>query len=64
MDRYDLIIARPGKDGKSYFMKIGAMFPSKDGEGFAIKLDALPLPDKDGNIWIKASRPREKEDRA
>lgn len=58
-ERYDLIVARPGKDAKTFWHRIGTMFPSKEGDGFAIKLDSLPLPDTKGEVWIKASRPRE-----
>lgn len=57
-NRYDIVSPRPNsKDGKTYWLKIGAMFPAKDGESFAIKLDALPLPDAKGEIWIRASVP-------
>jgi hypothetical protein len=62
-DRYDVVTPRPGKDGQTYWMKIGAAFPSKDGEGFTISLDALPLPDKDGKVWLKMSKPRERTTR-
>lgn len=60
--RYDIISARPGKDGKTHWVRIGAMFPAREGDGFAIKLDALPLPDKDGNVWLKAAPPRERNE--
>lgn len=55
--RYDIVCPRPGKDGKTFWLKIGAMFPAKDGESYAIKLDALPLPDSKGEVWIRASVP-------
>jgi hypothetical protein len=42
-DRYDLKVARPGKDGKVWWTKIGVMFPMKDRDGFNITLEALPL---------------------
>ena len=42
--RYDLLVPRDDeKTGKTYFTKIGAMFPSKSGDGFSIVLDALPI---------------------
>lgn len=59
--RYDIITPRPGKDGKTFWLKIGAMFPAKEGNGYTISLDALPLPDKDGKIWLKASEPKPRE---
>ena len=58
-DRYDVISPRPRKDGQTFWLKIGMMIPSKEGNGFSLKLDALPLPDKDGNIWLKIAPPRE-----
>ena len=41
--RYDLKVARQGKDGKTYWTKIGVMFPMKERDGFNITLEALPL---------------------
>ena len=43
-DRYDLKTARKGKDGKTYWTKIGVMFPMRDRDGFSISLEALPIP--------------------
>ncbi len=62
MTRYDLCTGREDKDGKTRWTKIGVMFPAKSGEGFAIKLEALPLPNKDGEVWVKAFVPREREE--
>ena len=42
-DRYDLKVARKGKDGKTYWTKIGVMFPMRERDGFNITLEALPL---------------------
>jgi hypothetical protein len=46
-DRYDLLVARE-KDGRSYFTKIGVMFPNRSGDGFTCFFEALPLPGPDG----------------
>jgi hypothetical protein len=59
--RFDVLSPRPGKDGKTYWLKVGAQFLSKDGQGWTIKLDALPLPDKEGNIWLSCKEPRERD---
>ena len=59
--RFDVLSPRPGKDGKTYWLKIGAKFPAKDGNGWTVKLDALPLPDKEGNIWLSCKEPKEKD---
>lgn len=42
-DRYDLKVARQGRDGKTYWTKVGVMFPMKERDGFNITLEALPL---------------------
>lgn len=57
--RYDILSGRADKDGKKRWTKIGVMFPSKQGEGFSIKLEALPLPNTEGEVWISAFVPRE-----
>lgn len=57
--RYDICAPRPKKDGGTYWLRIGQMFPGKDGEGYSIKLDALPIANEKGEIWIKAFVPRE-----
>lgn len=62
--RFDICTPRPGQDGKTRWLKIGVMFPSKDGEGFSIKLDALPIANEKGEIWIKAFVPKERDDTA
>ena len=40
---------REGKD-KSYFTRIGAAFAHKDGNGFNILLDSIPL---DGKVTLR-----------
>lgn len=60
-DRYDICTGRDDRDGKTRWTKIGVMFPAKSGDGFAIKLDALPLPNKDGDVWIKAFVPQPRD---
>ena len=42
-ERYDLKVARQGKDGKVWWTKVGVMFPMKERDGFNITLEALPL---------------------
>jgi hypothetical protein len=58
--RFDVLSPRPGKDGKTYWLKVGAQFPSKDGSGWTIKLDAYPLADKNGDIWLSCREPKER----
>lgn len=57
----EIISVRPGKE-KPVYMRIGVMFPAKDGkEGYSIKLDALPLPNEKGEIWLNVWPPRDKD---
>lgn len=48
-----------GDDAKSYWTKIGAMFPHNDGNGFTFRYSALPLS---GEIVFRT--PEEKHDAA
>lgn len=61
--RYDAVISRKDKDGKVRYTKIGAAFPAKDGkDGFNIVLDALPMPNAEGQAWISLYVPKPRED--
>ena len=60
--RYDLCTGRKDQQGKTRWTKIGVMFPARDGEGFSIKLEALPLPDDKGEVWVSAFVPKERDD--
>jgi len=44
-----------GKDGQSYFNRIGAAFEHKDGAGFDIRLSATPV---DGRITLRTAEDR------
>jgi len=43
-ERFDLCVARPRKDGKVYWHKIGSAF-SNDKGGFDLSFDSLPVPE-------------------
>jgi hypothetical protein len=62
--RFDLITGRDVTQNgatKTYWTRVGTMFPSKkEDDTYVIKLDAIPLPNKNGEVWIKASIPRDK----
>lgn len=48
-DRYDLLTVREYErngETKTSFTRVGVMFPSKNGDGFNIQLDALPVDGK------------------
>jgi hypothetical protein len=60
--RWDIVSTRPpGQDGKKRYHKIGVMFPNRDGNGFSIKLDSLPLTNEKGELWLSAYEPRPKD---
>lgn len=62
--RYDACTGRKDKNGKTYWTKIGTAFPAKEGkEGFNIVLNALPMPNAEGQAWISLFVPKPKEDR-
>jgi hypothetical protein len=62
-DRYDAVISRKDKNGKTRYTKIGSAFPAKDGkDGFNIVLDALPMPNAEGQAWISLFVPKPKEE--
>jgi hypothetical protein len=58
--RYDLISPRPNKNGKTYWLKLGAAFPREKG-GFSLVFDALPLPDKEGRVSLLMVEPSDKD---
>lgn len=58
-NRYDVCAPRPKKDGGTFWVKIGTAFPAKQGDGFNIIFDALPLPDAEGRCAVSLFPPKE-----
>ena len=58
-ERLDALAVREN-NGKSYFTKIGAAFPNKDGRGYMILLDAIPAP-TEGQFKIMLREPLPKD---
>lgn len=54
-DRLDALCVRESND-KSFFTKIGAAFPNKDGKGWTVLLDAMPASN-DGQFKIMLREP-------
>ncbi|MGC8202511.1 hypothetical protein ACP2AV_07380 [Aliiroseovarius sp. PTFE2010] len=52
---YTAFHVKDGADDKSYFNRVGAAFPHKDGEGHTIELDAVPV---DGRIVLRTPKER------
>ena len=42
-DRYRLVVPRKDRDGKTWWTKVGVMWPLKGKDGFSITMEALPL---------------------
>lgn len=61
MKPHNVSTPRKRKDGKTFWMKVGAAWPRDDG-GFKIDLDALPIPDAEGKVMLLVSPPKEYED--
>jgi hypothetical protein len=58
-ERLDALTVREN-NGKSYFTKVGAAFPNRDGKGYTILLDAMPAP-TDGQFKIMLREPLPKD---
>jgi hypothetical protein len=59
-ERLDALTVRES-NGKSYFTKIGVAFPSRNGNGFSVMLDAMPAP-TEGQFKILLMEPKPRED--
>jgi len=57
--RLDALTVRES-NGKSYWTKIGAAFPNKNGAGFVVRLDAMPAS-VDGQFSIHLREPLPKD---
>lgn len=54
----------PRKRGdKTFWTRVGSAWPNKNGVGYQIVLDALPLPDSDGRCVINLFAPKPQESR-
>ena len=54
------VIKREGQD--DYWLPIGAAFPHQNGDGFNVVLQALPIPDRDGQCKIVLRPPKDADD--
>jgi|APFre7841882654_1041346.scaffolds.fasta_scaffold35311_2 hypothetical protein len=61
-DRYDLVVARKGTNDKTFYQRVGIMLAPKDGsDRWNIKLEAYPLPNEKGEVWIAAYPPKDND---
>tara|TARA_B100000287_G_scaffold403195_1_gene424800 strand:- start:14514 stop:14738 length:225 start_codon:yes stop_codon:yes gene_type:complete len=49
---YDVMQAKPGKEGKTYWRNLGVAF-EKNGRISSIKLECLPLPNTEGEVFLQ-----------
>ncbi len=56
-----VVTRREGKE--DWWMQIGAVFAHKDGDGFNVILQALPIPNGDGQCKIVLRPPKQQEDK-
>jgi hypothetical protein len=63
MERLDALTVRES-NGKSYFTRIGVAFPSKNGPGYTVMLDAVPASvDGQYKIMLVVPKPKDGEQR-
>jgi hypothetical protein len=56
------VIKREGQD--DFWLPIGAAFPHQSGDGYNVILQALPIPNGDGQCKIVLRPPRDQDDSA
>lgn len=60
-ERYDALTVRES-NGKSYFTKLGAMFPNRNGDGFTLVMDGMPASvDGQYRILLMVPKPRDNQ---
>ena len=65
MDKTYLVMQSQGNfmhngEEKTLWMSLGIMLEKADGKR-SIKLNALPLPNKDGEIWLQCFEPKKEQ---
>jgi hypothetical protein len=56
--RFDVCAPRAGKEGKTFWHRVGSAFENE--KGINLVFDSLPLPDKEGRVSVFLFEPREK----
>ncbi|WP_316158311.1 MULTISPECIES: hypothetical protein [unclassified Bradyrhizobium] len=57
-------VIKRGEGQDDFWLPIGAAFAHQSGEGFNLILQALPLPDKDGQCKIVLRPPKDDDSRS
>jgi hypothetical protein len=55
-------VIKRGEGQDDYWLPIGAAFPHQSGDGFNVILQALPIPDRDGQCKLVLRPPRDDKD--
>lgn len=58
--RFDICTPRKGRDGKTYWTKIGTAWQGD--KGIQLVFDALPLPDSEGRCVANLFEPKARDD--
>lgn len=61
-ERLDACVPRARGD-RTYWVKIGAAWPNKNGPGYQVVLDALPIPDDKGRVVINLFVPKSRDEK-
>lgn len=56
--RFDVCAPRAGREGKTFWHRVGTAFEGEKGIG--IEFDSLPLPDKEGRVSVRLFEPKAK----
>jgi len=57
--RFDICTPRSGKDGKTYWTRIGTAWQGD--KGIQLVFDALPIPDSEGRVVANLFEPKPRE---
>lgn len=60
--RYDIASPRKGKDGKTFWTRVGTAW--ENDKGIQLVFDALPLPDAEGRCVANLFEPRDDRQRS
>lgn len=58
-NRWDVLSPRAGKEGKTFWHRVGTAFQGD--KGISLVFDSLPLPDAEGKVRVSLFEPRTKD---
>jgi len=58
-NRWDVLSPRAGKEGKTFWHRVGTAWQGD--KGISITFDSLPLPDAEGKVRVSLFEPRVKD---